>query len=212
MFFSSSISGWPQVSPIILAFSVLRNNMRDSVTHSMHAVTDSSRLMKAFYCLWRNSSTCKVSRKASSGELILTTEQLPRHLCYIQFLVSIYILCQDWLTGFEMRIFTETHEPVSQNYPPKDRISEATFRNTQNDMRLSANTYDSSSLSLLINEIFSNAFQAKLWPFPYPQRMHVQYIYKAVYQLQLASQRSLLDGTNHYLLFYTFRQDSNFWT
>lgn len=109
-----------------------------------------------------------------------------------------------------MRIFTETHEPVSQNYPPKDRISEATFRNTQNDMRLSANTYDSSSLSLLINEIFSNAFQAKLWSFPYSQRMHVQYIYKAVYQLQLASQRSLLDGTNHYLLFYTFRQDSNF--
>lgn len=148
MFFSSSISGWPQVSPIILALPVLRNSKRDS--HSMHTVTDSSRLMKAFYCLWRNSSTCKVSRKASSGELTLTTEQLPRHLCYIQFLVSIYILCQDWLNRFEMRIFTETREPVSQNYP-KDRTSEATIRNTQNDMRLSANTYDSSSLSSLIN-------------------------------------------------------------
>lgn len=67
--FSSSISGWSQVSPIILAFSALRNSKRNSVTQSRPAVNDSSRLMKPFYCLWRNSSTCKVSRKTLSGEL-----------------------------------------------------------------------------------------------------------------------------------------------
>lgn len=182
--FSSSISGWSQVSPIILAFSALRNSKRNSVTQSRPAVNDSSRLMKPFYCLWRNSSTCKVSRKTLSGELTSFKKKKPQkhkqpptqwpsqffslsawgwlkkdifhfteilpwdrddnrtatQALMLHSVPSVHILCQDWLTGFEMRIFTETHEPMSQNYPPKDRTSEATFRNIQNDMRSSANS------------------------------------------------------------------------
>lgn len=131
------------------------------------------------------------------------------HAPLLHWALSVCVLCQDQLTGLEMRIFTETDESMHQNYYPRGRrlkLHPQVFKMTQNSQ---SNTYTSSLLLSLLNKIVSHTFQAKLCPFSHPQqRMHIRVYLK---DSLLAIGSRLPDSKNHYLLCLAFSQDPSFW-
>lgn len=130
------------------------------------------------------------------------------HAPLLHWALSACVLCKDQLSGLEMRIFTETDEPMYQNYYPRGRrlkLYSQVLKMTQNPQ---SNSYTSCLLLSLLNKIVSQAFQAKLCPFSHPQqRMHRVYLKDNL----LAIGSRLPDSKNHYLLSLTFSQDPSFW-